>query len=219
LGIDSAPLQLSAWSAEFQTMPYPALDGHAELWTTKAGIFLSRGSNPTRLVLVEQYLEQLTQLLLSLIKTLDPASVVVYTGDGMRHPLNAHALWFPNRAAILDCLALIALLWRDGCPAWKLKPLVQPESVNDSWALHEWRTDEQRRTLWQRLADNIEHYTSVSSDTVDRVLSGGKFDFYEAGEGLLLLNYPYFMNGFVDEFFLALLEASSRETQSGTTHS
>ena len=127
MGIDSAPLQLTAWSSEFETKPYLALDGHAELWTTKAGIFLSQGSNPTRLTMVEQYLEQLTQLLLSLIKALDPASVAVYAGDCMRHPLNAHALWFSNRAAILDRLALIALLWRDGYPVWKLKPLAQPE--------------------------------------------------------------------------------------------
>ena len=48
----------------------------------------------------------------------------------------------------------------------------------------------------------------VTPDTVDAVLRSGRFTTYQCGPGVLVLDYPHMLNGFVDEFYVAVLESA-----------
>jgi hypothetical protein len=208
LNTGATSLCLNAWTLGIYTRPVELLDGHIEVWLPRIGSFMEPANQAKDSHLIEENLELLIQLLVALIDSLAPATLSVFAGDGMHHPLNANAIWFPNHNAILEQLAFIALLSHEGCPDWKLAPLALPECANDRWAFHEWRNEMQRHHLWQRLSSNIGKYSSVTNDTIDQVLATHKFDVYHIGEGLLLFNYPYLVNGFVDDFFLTLLETT-----------
>ena len=196
-------LGVDAWDAGHPQRPDRPIDGDGCIWFQQAGPFVAalREGYAEADARVEENLEALNGLLLLLIEQIQPERMAVYTDAGFHHPLNAHAVYHPHRAGFVEDLALIRRLWREGAPAWRLPPLSDPATPRDGDALHGWRSLEQRTKLWEAVGRLSE---VVPEARVGEVLAGQGFDFYERGDGVLLLEYPHMLNAFIDRFYKEL---------------
>lgn len=197
-------LGVDAWEDGHPQRPDRALDGDACLWFQHAGPFVAalREGYAEADARVEENLEALNALLLLLIQEIQPDRLAVYTDAGFHHPLNAHAVYHRRRAGFMEDLALIRRLWREGAPGWRLAPLADPSTPKDGDTLHGWRSLEQRARLWAAVGEILGQ--DEREGRVGEVLTSGVFDFYERGEGVLLLEYPHMLNAFIDRFYIEL---------------
>lgn len=65
---------------------------------------------------------------------------------------------------------------------------------------------EQQQTLWEALNRSLPRLPHVTAQTVSLALAKTKLDVQRLGDGFLLLNYPFFMNSFVDRFLVEVLQ-------------
>ena len=157
---------------------------------------------------VEENLDALTALILGLAETLTPRSVKVFSSQGLYLPINAHMLYLRDEAVVLDDLSLMAQVWHDGLPAHHTAPLEQAHADDMASTLHGWRTPEQRQRLWRELASLMPVAGVVTADHVRAVLESSRFDTFTMPVGVAVLDYPHFMNAFLDRFYLAVLDAA-----------
>jgi hypothetical protein len=153
---------------------------------------------------VEDNLDRLTKLIFRIVEAVEPASLKVFTDQGAFLPFNAHLAYYASEARVLEDVRLIAELWQTGLPRHQL-PALEDITDGHSIAFHWWRNDESRRRLAAALGDRIQRAPGLTTEDVQRVLASGKFDSYSAPRGFVLLDYPHFMNAFLDRFFLELL--------------
>lgn len=162
---------------------------------------------------VEENLEDLRDVLLSQVQALRPDSMKVYTDVGLYLPFNAHMAYYGSADAVLDDLALLADVWERGLPGYSTPPLkAWRPGAGDGDVFHEWRDDQQQAALWRALAEALPAVRRVTADHVEWVYQHDSFSTYavEAGgtKGKAVLHYPDFLNGFVDGFYLAVLQAA-----------
>jgi hypothetical protein len=69
------------------------------------------------------------------------------------------------------------------------------------------RNSEARRRLMTALSARISRIEAIKVADVQRVLASGEFDNYSMSPGFMLLEFPHFLNAFLDHFFLRLLDA------------
>jgi hypothetical protein len=183
--LGGAYVGIDAWDDHHPHHPDEALDGHALLWF--------RDIRPFRCPALAQAvpaweanLEALLDLIDRVIATPGLTRLALYSDGGDRHPLNAHALWTADHAAVDDA----ALLWTHGAPDRGLAPLRHPDTPVRQDRLHPWRPEDARLALWHALG---------------RWMDGpGGPVFPEAGPhvgrrgaGVLRMNYPSVLEGFV----------------------
>lgn len=153
---------------------------------------------------VEANLEDLTALMVHLTNTLKPDAVKVFDDQGLYLPTNAHAAYFRNAAIVLDDIALLRQVWAQGLPLHKVDPLRAYKGDAQDGALHLLRTPEQRGALWARLSAALQYAPTV--DDVIAVIASGRFDTLTKDDSFFVLEYPHYMNAFVDRFYLEVLE-------------
>ena len=158
---------------------------------------------------VEENLDALTALMLALVETLAPRSVKVFSAQGLYLPVNAHLLYLRDEAVVLDDLSLMTKVWNHGLPAHHTAPLVEAHADDMASTLHGWRTREQRQRLWRELASLLPAAAAVKVDNVRTVLESSRFDTFTMPVGSTVLDYPHFMNAFLDRFYLDVLAAAS----------
>lgn len=204
-------LGVDGWDPGWRPERDRRVEGDANLWTQTTSPFMARlgdGEDLRRInAHVEENVERLLELCQHLIRTVGPDRMMVYTDGGMALPINAHLAWFRQPVQVLDDLAWLRELWADGLPGYNLSPLRDPDASQDSMALHEGRSCEQRRQLWRALGACIG--AEASLEDVSATLKSGAFELFENGEGVLLLNYPHPLNAFLDRFYLAVLERAA----------
>lgn len=157
---------------------------------------------------VEENLEALTALILALVETLAPRSVKVFSSQGLYLPINAHLLYVRDEGVVLDDLSLMTQVWNHGLPAHHTAPLQEAHADDIASTLHDWRTPEQRRRLWRELASLLPAADAVTADNVRTVLESSRFDTFTMPVGVTVLEYPHFMNAFLDRFYLDVLAAA-----------
>ena len=155
---------------------------------------------------VEENLDRLTKLMFRIVETCQPASLKVFTDQGAFLPFNAHLAYYASEDRLLQDARLIADVWRHGLPGHQLSAL---EDIADgrSIAFHWWRSDEARRRLMRALGARISRVEAIEVADVQRTLASGEFDNYSMSPGFMLLEFPHFLNAFLDRFFLRLLDA------------
>jgi hypothetical protein len=87
-------------------------------------------------------------------------------------------------------------------------PFTEYNPKGHSDALHEWRNEVRKKALWHRLDAAISRAPRVSVELVSDALKSGRFDTYTKPRGTVILEYPHFVNAFVDPFYLSLLESA-----------
>ena len=60
------------------------------------------------------------------------------------------------------------------------------------------------------LGDRIHRVAAITTEDIRRTLAGGEFDNYNMPRGFTLLEFPHFLNAFIDRFFLRLLDDKAR---------
>lgn len=154
---------------------------------------------------VEENLERLTKLIFGIVTAAKPAALKVFTDQGAYLPFNAHLAYYASEARLIDDVRLIADIWRRGLPDHQIPPLGEI-SDGGSIAFHWWRNAEARRRLATDLGSRITRVNTVSVEAVRHVLQSGRFDNYSAPVGFVVLDFPHFVNAFLDRFFLELLD-------------
>lgn len=158
---------------------------------------------------VEENLERLLALLLDLANTLRPTAMKVFTDQGVYQPLNAHAIFFRDAEALLRDVRLLDRLWNQGLPGYQTAALRESRAKLDREMLHTWRDEVRQRALVESLSRVIPGARDVIADDVARI-DWTRFDNYEGDAGRLVLEYPHFVNSFVDHFYLELLERAGQ---------
>jgi hypothetical protein len=157
---------------------------------------------------VEENLDAFTGLLFRLIEALEPRSVKVFSAQGLYLPMNAHLLYLRDASVVLDDLALIADVWERGLPRHRIAPLRSCPPEDLSAAFHGWRTPEQREALRGRFDALLPRRQALSTGDVEKVLASGRFDTFTMPVGLTVLDFPHFMNAFLDRLYLEVLAAA-----------
>lgn len=159
---------------------------------------------------VEENLEQLLDLVLDTANALQPSSMKGFSALALYHPLNAHFTFFRDVFALDRDLRFIRRLWEAGLPGYRTPPLRESQSELDRMAFHPWRDDNRQRALVARLASAVGHIRPLGNmDMAGRW--SDRFDYFEGAAGRLVLEYPHFMNAFVDDFYLELMDCGARD--------
>lgn len=153
---------------------------------------------------VEENLQSFTDLLFGIIKGLSPRALKVYTDQAPYFPFNAHFAYYAGEEALLSDVRVIEAAWANGLPRHHVPPLRRLLNA-DAMAFHPWRPLDARRRLWQALNAGMGRAASITPAAVRDLLDTGDFDTFNLPGGFAVLEFPHFVNSFVDGFFTALL--------------
>lgn len=212
----SVGLWVEAWGTEFGNRNEGdlRLGGMAALTLFTVGPFCALLDKPGDVLAaevnakVEDNLTDLTDLISRLIERLEPWSMKLYSGDGLFLPFNAHLVYHREEAGFIEDLLFLADVWKNGLAAQRIPPLDQFQPEEHSSAFHGWRSNESRELLWKRFDEMLPHTPEVTTHLVHEALRSGRFDSYNMPVGMMVLDYPHFVNAFLDRFYLELLESA-----------
>lgn len=211
----SVGVSLEAWGEAWRTYHYehPRLGGDAALWVLNCGPFctpIDAAEEAHREINrhVEENLDMLTGLFFRLVEALNPWSMKVFTDEGLYLPVNAHLAYYRDVAGVLKDIELMAEVWERGLPRHHIGPILHHRADDIKRSFHSWRSPSQQEKLWQSLGTLLPQRIGLSPDTVRNVLATGRFDTYTMPAGFAVLEYPDFLNAFLDRFYLAVLAAA-----------
>lgn len=133
-----------------------------------------------------------------------PRSLKLFVDHGDRLPFNAHVAYYADAAAAAGDVAWVARLWRDGLPGY-LAPLRAFDPGRHHWALDERRSPDRQKELWADLDARMGAADRATPAAVERALRRTTLDVLRVGDGFIVLNYPFFLGGFVDRFLVDVL--------------
>jgi len=207
----SVPVTLEAWGDEWTLRHHEdrAIGGQAALWIGDVAPFRAiaddaAGARPADVnARIEENLQSLTGLVVRLIEAAAPRSLKLFTDAGLYLPFNAHLVYLRDESVVLDDLALIDRVWKQGLPRHNVAPLGGHRSPQDlAFALHGWRSPEQRARLAARVEAQLPVRLAEGAAGVRRALASGLYDALAMPVGTTVLELPHFMNELLDRFYL-----------------
>lgn len=199
---------VEAWGDDFgrRNGEHLRMTGRAAITLSHAGPFVADITDADAKYndKVEANLEDLTALMIHLTNTLEPEWMKVFDDDGLYLPVNAHAAYFRNPEVVLGDIELLRDVWAAGLPLHRVEPLRTYAGGSQDGALHLGRTPDQRRALWERASAALAHVATV--DDVQAIVASGRFDTLTKDDSFIVLEYPHYVNAFVDRFYLEILE-------------
>jgi hypothetical protein len=164
---------------------------------------------------VAENLDALTGLLFRLVEALNPRAMKVFTDQGLYLPFNAHMSYFRDESVIVDDLFFISEIWAKGLPEHHIAPVREARKEDMRPVFHGWRTPEQRENLWRRIDALLPRLESLSAEDARGAISGNRLDRFDMPTGMTVLDYPYYLNAFVDRIYTDALTGSARDTVAG----
>lgn len=156
---------------------------------------------------IEENVEALLSLLIELTTRLKPAGWMAFTDDGSAYCIfNAHLVYFSNSRFLLNQVLAFRIMIQYGHPKQALVPVDTISSLIGTGYHQSFRTAAQDVRLLQRLKDCSQKSISPTEAHVQRVLASQKYDLMQGTDGAIVLEFPFFLNSFLDEFVLDLLE-------------
>jgi hypothetical protein len=212
------PLWIEAWGNNFvnSTGRCREVEGDAAISLANSGPFVAliESEETPQLRQVNQYieknLERVTDLILAIAEQVNPVTMKAFTAQGLYQPLNAHLVFFRDQTVLLNDLIFIKKLWDEGLPGYRTPPLRESVDKPDLYTLHPWRGLEASQTLSNRLScliNNIDYLTPTDLEQID----WQHYDNYEGENGRVVLDYPYWVNSFLDHFYIALLSTNVKK--------
>jgi hypothetical protein len=154
---------------------------------------------------VAQNLNDLLDLIQLIVSRIRVEKLLTFSDVGHYALFNVHLAYFAGLDQIRLAIDQFLKMGREGNPHYNIRPWRDIE-MSKSFLLHEWRTPEQRQALKERLVSLLGAAdANVSTGRLYRVLETGKYDFFDKDGSLIILDYPFFMNAFIAEFFFDLL--------------
>jgi len=189
-------------------------EGHAELTLINSAPFfgyLDRSSDTFPATLenekVGENLEALMALLQEATAKCNPAKWLSYSDEGSSYiPINAHIAFYDNLSILLEEVIAFKIILLKGQADEHLPPVESLETLLGTGYHHSFRTEEQENELLVRFKKIAASTFQPDISHLKAVLATEKYDFFNFGEGFLVLDYPFFLNSLLQDFFLELLE-------------
>jgi len=97
-------------------------------------------------------------------------------------------------------------LLKYGNMAYKIKPVSEYTLVNSNSLLHSWRGEPSKEKLLKNLTELARlDETHIPNEKIVQILDSGKYDYFDNGESIMVLDYPHFINTFLNKFFYDLV--------------
>ena len=132
----------------------------------------------------------------------------VYTDKTMYLPFNAHMAYYRDESAVIDDLQLIADVWQHGLPSYNTAPLMLKPEKDMGAVFGRWRTAAQRESAWQKLNALLPPNPCQPPRTSERSGAAGVSTTTRCRLDLLL-DYPHYMNAYLDRFYWEVLERAA----------
>jgi len=206
------PFWIEAWGSEFANSAGRCreVEGDAALSLANSGPFIALIEPEETPQIqqvnqcVEKNLERVTDVILAIAEHIKPVTMKAFTAQGLYQPLNTHLVFFRDPTVLINDLIFLKKLWDEGLPSYRTPPLRNSVDKPDLYALHPWRELEASRILSAQLAGVINNVDRLSRSDLDHI-NWQHYDNYEGKNGRVVLDYPYWVNSFLDHFYLDLL--------------
>lgn len=204
-------LAISCWGSEFgRSIGLDIFyEGNAQLSVLSVGPFCELINDTSTLALavnskVEENNESFINLLLCIVKVLTPKKMMTFSDAGAYIPINAHIAYYNSKDEIIQDYVWLKETLISGNVTYTIPSLLDGRFESDFNILHEWRTQISKEKLSMELFKIIKS-SCISRERISSVLKSGKIDSFENGDAVMILDYPFFANNFLDEFFLDLV--------------
>jgi hypothetical protein len=172
------------------------IEGNYEIYFQRASPYVF--INQTIANGVEQNLEDLMQLLLEITKLGAVEKFKVFSDNGDQLAFNAHLAFFRNENQVQEDLDFMHSIWEKGLENYKIPPLKTIDFNDSIFLTHEWRTEEMRQKLKNSMQKTFQDKKPFN---LDKYKESNHFDIYKTEKGFMVLEFPYFMNAFLDTFY------------------
>lgn len=212
------PLWIEAWGNKFANSAGRCreVEGDAAFSLADSGPFIALiepKENPQLQQVnqhVEKNLESVTDLILAIAECVKPVTMKTFTAQGLYQPLNSHLVFFRDQTVLINDLIFLKKLWDDGLPSYRTPPLRESVDKPDLYALHPWRGLKASQALSTQLADLVDEINYLTPTDLERI-DWQDYDNYEGKNGRVVLDYPYWVNSFLDHFYTDLLRTNVKK--------
>lgn len=207
------PIYLESWGQEFigNHGRRREIEGDASFAIADSGPFIALldADNGQQVAAINRYveenLERVTELILTVAALPSTWALKSFTAQGLYQPLNTHLVFFRDPQVLIDDLRFIKELWFTGLTGYRTGPLRHSVEQLDRYALHPWRSAEQSHALALRVSSLIERVDRVDAAVLAR-FDWARFDTLDGDTGRAVLDYPHWLNSFLDRLYIELLE-------------
>lgn len=169
----------------------------------------------------------LMTLILRIIDTLCPTRLTVTQDIAAPLSFNSHCVYFSSFEEVVSDLRFIHHMWTNGIHRWQPAepPLAWCDPRKRQFVFSPLRTADMRQRMFEDFGRLLPVVDNVTTSDVSSVLKSKKFDFFDRdlqGEnGICVLDFPFFVNTLLDEFYLGVLREASRrvDTDRATSQS
>lgn len=205
-------MAISTWGSEYgKSFGFDnSFEGNAQISVLSIGPFCEIIDNKIEATeinkRVSENLEVLLELFQKIIEKIDPSKIQTYS-DLCDYTLsNSHLFYFRDFNILKDELLKLLNILKYGNESYDIPSISNLNAESEEMFFHKWRNKETRQKLKTKLKtiaqiDNID----ISNSKILDVLKSGKYDYFDKGESILILEYPFFMNAFIDQFICDLL--------------
>jgi len=207
-------LDLRSWGPTFHTLKVGdlRLEGSASLTISTPGPFCALLSTDSVSKIVNHYVEEnldkITQLFFLIVESLSPNSIKVFVDSGLFLPFNTHFAYYKDDLSIITDIKLIKDIWDGNLPQYEsIASLKEYNSNVHDYCFHTWREEEQRKKIWYKISSALQNSKKdTKKNILNKVIKSEIFDFYKMKNGICILDYPYFFNNFLDNFYIWVME-------------
>lgn len=183
----------------FKQEGFVANQGHVQIVIDNSGPFFERPEDSDiNQKKSEENINALFELILSISKFEKCKKMHVYTDVSAYYLLNAHLIFYKE---ISDLLIDIDLL-KSKLTTGVLFP-IQSKLSDIRYHLHPYRTDQQMDSLLTKINERVGAKTSDRYRTLEQAIEKGEYDIFTNENAFVVLDYPFFLNRFVDSFVLS----------------
>tara|TARA_R110002111_G_scaffold100976_6_gene156543 strand:+ start:103105 stop:104112 length:1008 start_codon:yes stop_codon:yes gene_type:complete len=161
-------------------------------------------------------LEIIRQLILLFINSTEPLSLKAFMNTGWEIPFNSHVTYFANPESAIKDLEIINDLWLGN---YEIEESVPPLKIyqpkKHAWFYNTLRPEEQRREIWEEYSELLPMLKYITPNIVEQAwgvtqsVEDGWFDIQRIHKGALVFSSKYFLNTFVSQMYLDILEIAS----------
>ncbi len=194
-------MNVSVWGKDFgkKVGLDLATEGNAQISLLNVGPYCALIENDNKAIqeineLVEQNLEKYLNFLLKLVSIIQAKKILTFTDTGKYNILNSHVAYYQNIEQIAQDII-------------SLKQNFLSSKKNSRFTYHSWRDSVQQIQLDHKMQDSLLKMPDlIDHNIIKKVLQQGQYDYFENEQSLLILNLPFYINAFLADFYLAIIE-------------
>lgn len=211
----SVPIAFSFWGKEFgKTIGFDQRqEGNGQITLLQCspyiGTVISKASESEarlRNDRMEENLDALIELLKQVSIQSAPSKWMAFANNGAPYvPIHAFAGWFANPDVLLDCVSETLDTLRHGRPQDKLPAVAEIETLQGTGYQHSFRSPAEAAQLLLGMKAAAKYGLPPQRAQLQKALENGAIDSIPIKDGQILLDYPFFLNNFLDAFLLSAI--------------